>query len=477
MNFEEYAALDAVALAELVNNGSVSEAELVAIAKQRLDQVNPSINAVIQKTEELASDQLQNLSSSPLLAGVPFLMKDLDAHVKGFPTTNGSQLAREYNPDVDSEIFQRFSQMGLITLGKTNTPELGLTVTTEPQLHGPCKNPWNLDYTTGGSSGGAAAAVAAGIAPMAHASDGGGSIRVPAYCCGLFGLMPSRARNPVGPTTGEGWSGLVRHHVISQTVRDSATVLNGVQGSELGAPYFGPGNEDFLENLEEAPRKLRIKFYTQAPNGVAVDKEVIAAVELAATHCQAMGHEVEEAVLKINASGFGKAFNVIMAGNTLKELKLYGAGKTMEEIEALVEPVTWEVAQLGLQFTAADYAEALSKVHSIGREIAGYHEHTDILINPVITTTPFKLGYMNTKQKDTSTYFQRVQEIAAFTSLANASGQPSMSVPITQSQQGLPIGVQFSAAIGQEALLLRLARQLELTHPWRPRLLEMQKRL
>lgn len=477
MEFEEYAAFDAVALAQLVNHGKVAAAELMSLAKKRLEKVNPSINAVIQETDSLALEQIEGLDRTAAVAGVPFLMKDLDAHIKGFPTTNGSQLARQYSPDVNSEIFERFSQLGLITLGKTNTPELGLTVTTESQLHGPCRNPWNLDYTTGGSSGGAAAAVAAGIVPVAHASDGGGSIRVPAYCCGLFGLMPSRARNPVGPTTGEGWSGLVRHHVISQTIRDSAAILNGVQGPELGAPYFGPGNEDFLQNLEQAPKQLRVKFYTQAPNGVEVDKEVIAAVELAAKQCEAMGHDVEEAELKINASGFGKAFNVIMAGNTLKELKVYGEGKTMAEIESMVEPVTWEIAQLGLQFTALDYAEALSRVHGIGREMASYHEQTDILINPVITKTPFELGYMNTKLKDTTTYFQRVQEVAAFTSLCNASGQPSMSVPITQSRKGLPIGVQFSAAMGQEALLLRLARQMELANPWRPRLLEMQKRL
>ena len=280
-----------------------------------------------------------------------------------------------------------------------------------------------------------------------------------------------------GPNVGEGWSGLVRHHVLTQTVRDSARALVATQGYEKSAPYFGPPDEDFLQSLEIAPQPLRIKFYTQAPNQVPIDPEVAKAVQDAAQLCESLGHHVEEAPLGINASGFGKAFNVVMAANTQKEINLFGADLSEQERQERVEAVTWQIAQQGLRYSAVDYAQALGVIHRIGAEMANYHSETDIVICPVLTQKPFSLDFMNTKDPDTSLYFERVQSLAAFTSLANASGQPAMSVPLFQSSDNLPIGVQFMAGVGQEGLLLRLARQLEIALPWRERLLAMQQHI
>ena len=477
MNFSEYAKYDGTALAEMVEKGETNATELLSVARTRHQSLHSALNAITCETPDVAQKQIEKLPESGSFTGVPFLLKDLDAHINGVPTTNGSELAKNFIPTFDSELFRRYQAMGLVTFGKTNTPEFGLTITTESALHGACRNPWCTDVTTGGSSGGAAAAVAAGVVPMAHASDGGGSIRVPAACCGLFGLMPSRARNPVGPNVGEGWSGLVRHHVLTQTVRDSARALVATQGYEKSAPYFGPPDEDFLQRLDIAPQPLRIKFYTQAPNQVPIDPEVAKAVQDAAQLCESLGHRVEEAPLGINASGFGKAFNVVMAANTQKEINLFGADLSEQERQERVEAVTWQIAQQGLRYSAVDYAQALGVIHRIGAEMANYHSETDIVICPVLTQKPFSLGYMNTKNPDTSLYFERVQSLAAFTSLANASGQPAMSVPLFQSSDNLPIGVQFMAGVGQEGLLLRLARQLEIALPWRERLLAMQQHI
>lgn len=382
MRFEEYREYDATGLAKQVAEGSVTAAELVDLALQRSRQVNASINAVVAECEARGRQRADSVDGSEPFAGVPMLIKDLGTHIKGLPTTQGSRLLRNAIADHDSELTTRFERLGCSLLGKTNTPELGLTITTESQLHGPVRNPWNPKITAGGSSGGAAAAVAAGIVPMAHASDGGGSIRAPAACCGLVGLKPSRARLPIGPDIGEAWSGMVCHHVLTRSVRDCAAVLQHCQGEDLGAPYCGPARQAFLDALEAPSQPLKIALYTEAPNQCAVDPQVVQAVEDSAKLCEQLGHQVIEQTPQINASGFTRAFNVIMATNTLLELNQASEAVGRPWDDSNVEAVTRHVAEMGKGFSAADYVESLQIMHRVGREMAIYMQQVDVLISP-----------------------------------------------------------------------------------------------
>jgi len=468
--FNEYETYDAVGLAELVRRGDVTPMELLDAAIERVETRNPSLNAVVMPMYEEARRLIREGLPQGPLRGVPFLLKDLGMFYKGFPTTFGSRLYRDFVPDHHSTLVTRYLQAGLTIFGKTNTPEFGITVTTEPELYGPCRNPWNRERTSGGSSGGAAAAVAAGMLPAAHASDGGGSIRIPASCCGLFGLKPTRGRIPIGPDKGEVWAGMSSGHVITRSVRDSAAFLDVAAGPSPGDPYWAPpAAGPFLEEVGRPPGVLRIAFTSRAPGGMSVDSECIAAVENAVQLCSELGHQLSEAYPAYDVDAFQRAASIIIDADTNLMLadRAESLGREVQPEE--VEYVSWRSAQSGGRCTAADYLQATRTIHSVGRQSACFFENYDILLSPVLLQPPVPLGYLDTRSKEVRTYVKNLFSFFGFTSLFNASGQPSMSVPLYWTRDNLPVGLLFSARFGEDALLLRLAAQLEAARPWRDR--------
>jgi amidase len=465
----EYERFDGLALADLVRRGEVSAEELLEAALERLDARNPILNAVVLRMEREARAAIAaGLPKGPF-AGVPYLVKDL-APCAGTVTTYGLALLRSAVADRDSEVVARSRRAGLVLLGKTSTPELGLTTTTEPRHLGPTRNPWRLGRSAGGSSGGAAAAVAAGIVPMAHASDGGGSIRIPASACGLFGLKVTRARTPSGPDFGEGWSGAANDHAITRSVRDSAALLDAIAGPDVGDPYWAPPPaRPFLAEVGADPGRLRIAFTAEAWNGQPVDPECRAAVEEAARLCASLGHEVAPGRPEWDEKARGHAARVIIGAHARAALERIGRALGREIGAEDVEVQTWANAEYGRSRTAADYAHALTVVHRTGRAMARFFTRQDVLLTPTMCRPPYELGPLSLSNPDPASFHQAIASTTAFTSPFNASGSPAMSVPLHWTADGLPVGVQFAAAFGAEATLLRLAAQLEAARPWADR--------
>lgn len=464
--FKEYEDYDALGLAGLVKKGDTTPMELLEAAIERVEDRNPNLNAVVMPMYDEARRLIQaGLPQGPF-AGVPFLLKDLGQFYKGFATTYGSRLYRDFVPDHHTTLVERYLKAGLVVFGKTNTPEFGITVTTEPDLYGPCHNPWNPERTSGGSSGGAAVAVASGMLPAAHASDGGGSIRIPASCCGLFGLKPTRGRIPAGPDTGEGWGGMSSDHVITRSVRDSAAFLDAAAGPSTGDPYWAPPAGPFLEEVGRPPGSLRIAFTTTAPSGIAVHSECIAAVNSAVQLCSELGHTLEEAYPTYDADEFQRAAVAIIDANT--NLMLAERAKSLDrEVQAdEVEYITWRSAASGKKIPAADYVRAVQTIHRTGRQVARFFERYDVLLSPVLLQPPVPLGFLDTRSRDVRAYVTNLFSFFGFTSLFNGTGQPSMSVPLYWTRDNLPVGLLFSGRFGEEALLLRLAAQLEQSRPW-----------
>ena len=465
--FERY---DGLGLAALVRDRQVSAAEVLEAAIDRIDGRDRALNAVILRTFDDARRRVERGLPDGPFTGVPFLLKDITVQMEGTVTANGSRLFADAVADHDSEIVARYRRAGLVIVGKTNTPELGLATTTEPRLFGPTRNPWSASHSAGGSSGGAAAAVAAGMVPTAHATDGGGSIRIPASCCGLFGLKPTRARTPAGPMVGEGWSGASIGHAITRTVRDSAALLDAVAGSDVGDPYWAPPPaRPFLSEVGAEPRQLRIALCTTPWNGMTVDARCREAAQSAAKLCEALGHTVEDARPEIDVAALGQAQRVIIAGNVRNalETRATALGRALEPED--VEKATWRTAQYGREATAADYARSVQVVHRAGRAVGRFFQHWDILLTPTMCNPPHELGAIDTMTDDVDTFQQALLSTIAFTSLFNASGNPAMSVPLHWTPDGLPVGVQFVAPFGDESTLFRLAAQLESTHPWADR--------
>jgi amidase/6-aminohexanoate-cyclic-dimer hydrolase len=363
---------------------------------------------------------------------------------------------------------------GLVIFGKTNTPEMGLAPSTEPRRFGATKNPWNLAYTAGGSSGGSAAAVAGGIVPMAHATDGGGSIRIPASCCGLFGLKPTRARNPMGPDAGEGWGGASVGHAVTWSVRDSAALLDATAGPDAGDPYWAPPPAGpFLAEVGRDPGRLRIALTTTAFNDHPVDPQCADAARTAAKLCQSLGHAVDEARPQIDAQALGQAVRVIVAANVRAALEARAAALGRPLAETDVERVTWGRVVEADKFSAWEYARAIGIVHRTGRDVARFFTPGggghDILLSPTMCQPPRRLGVMNMSSTDDAAYLDAVLASIGFTSLFNSAGNPAMSVPLATSREGLPLGIQFAGRFGDEATLFRLAAQLETASPWADR--------
>ena len=453
---------DAHSLAELVRGKEVTPLELVEAVIERIERVNPVLNAVITKMYDEARTAARSKLPQGPFTGVPFLLKDLVATYAGIRMSFGAKLLKDFVPDHDSELVQRYKRAGLIIIGKTNAPEFGILPTTEPELFGPTRNPWDITRSAGGSSGGSAAAVAAGICPMAHGNDGGGSIRIPASNCGVFGLKPTRARNSLAPDSGDMMGGLVCEHALTRTVRDSAALLDATAGSIMGDPYWAPPiKRPFIKEVGADPGRLRIAFTTQAQTGVPVHADCVKAVKEAAALCEQLGHRVEETLPQLDAQAITRAFMVKWAAGVASIIKALGIK------QGQVEPLTWGLHELSLSNDAADYLNAELYLQQVARAIAAFQATYDIILTPTLAQPPVKLGFFDSPPDDPLNGLRRAGEIAAFTPICNATGQPAMSVPLYWNADGLPIGTHFIARFGDEATLFRLAAQLEQARPWK----------
>jgi amidase len=466
MRFDEYRKQDATGLARLIAEREVSAAEVLDAAIARAEQVNPQINAIVHRQFDQARRAIAAGPSKGPLSGVPFLIKDLGFFETGEPATYGSSLFKDFVADHETVYVTRCKKAGLIFMGRSSSPEFGLNPNTEPRLYGPCRNPWNLAYSAGGSSGGAAAAVSAGILPMAHATDGGGSIRIPAAQCGLFGLKPSRGRVSMAPDAGEGWGGLSVGHIVSRSVRDSALMLDCTAGLEPGDPYSAPQPEgSFAASLERPPRRLKIALMLKDHRGAKPHSECLKAVQAAARLCEGLGHIVEEADPKLDMVALRPMNARISAASTARACTLRWRALGRDPNPADLEAATWAAYQRGLQVSGVDYLEAIAAVHAAGRRMAAFLTNFDLILSPTLAGPPPKLGYFD-QNGDVQTFVDRVAEYLSVTPLHNATGTPAMSIPLHWSAEGLPIGVHFAARYGEETTLFGLAAQLETAHPW-----------
>ena len=487
--FPEFGSLDALGLAALIRQGDVSPREAVEASIARIEARNPALNAVVHRMYDRALREADGDLPDGPFRGVPFLVKDLLTWCEGEPLTSGSRLFQGWVAPMDSETAKRYRRAGLVIVGKTNTPEFGLVPFTESDLLGTCRNPWNPERTTGGSSGGSAAAVASGMVPMAGGGDGGGSIRIPASCCGLFGLKPTRGRTPTGPVEGELWRGAVVEHVITRSVRDSAAMLDALAGPDVGAPYFAPPPaRPFIEEVKTPPGRLRIAFTTGSMLGHTVHPDCVRAVKDAATLLESLGHDVVEDSPALDREAFNEAFLTVVACERAAELDDAAAMLGRRASRSNVEVATWALALIGRSISAPDYSNAVRYLQRASRRIGEFFGRYDVHMCPVLAGPPFPHGAlqppagekaamavlgalrasavlkaMHALERAASTVF----EWMAFTPVANATGQPAMSVPLSWNAEGLPIGVHFTGRYADEATLFRLAAELELAAPWR----------
>jgi amidase len=475
--FDEYTRHDGLGLAALVRSGAVSAAELLETALARIDAHNPALNAVIRRRDEQVRAEARQVDPAAPFAGVPFLVKDLIATLAGEPTASGNRLLATLQMPRDSELVRRFRAAGVLIAGRTNTPEFGLTPYTEPELFGPTRNPWSLAHSPGGSSGGSAAAVAAGMVPLASGGDGGGSIRIPAACCGLFGLKPSRGTTPTGPAFGELWHGFAIEHVLSRSVRDSAAMLDATAGADPGAPYAAPAQaRPFLDEVSAEPGRLRIAFAREPLFGHgAVHADCIAGLEATARLLESLGHHVEEAAPPLDRDACALAFATVIAGEARAEIEQIARLAQRKPKARDFEPATYLLGLLGRSTGAA------------ARSTAPFFARFDVLLTPTLATPPALTGAL----QPTATELRVMRLINAlnagwllsalgiikqeagrmfdyipFTPLFNVTGQPAMSVPLHWNDAGLPIGMQFIGRLGDDATLIRLAGQLERARPW-----------
>ena len=460
----EYSALDGLGLAQLIARGEVTATEILATAQSLLADKNPSLNAMVLTMDEHALQAIDAGLPQGLFTGVPFALKDLGMQYKGVVTSNGSQLFRDNVAVEDSTLVSRYKDAGLVIFGKSNTPEFGLATTTEPALFGPTHNPWKHGYSSGGSSGGASALVAAGIIHMAHASDGGGSIRIPASCCGLVGLKPSRGRVPLGPIQLEGWGGLSTTHAITKSVRDSAALLDISAGPELGSPYHtATAIEPFQSWVNKPVSKQTIGLCLNTFNGAAVDPEVTQATQANAHKLEDLGHRVELITVDLNPDNVREAHGMIAISHlgAMLNAKAAEIGRPLTEHD--IELGSWQNYQYAKEITATNYAAAVAMIHQHGRAIDLLLEKFDYLMTPTMACLPLAHGRINMLAEDPSTYAPLLFQTLGFTALFNDTGHPAISVPMGLAENGLPIGTQLIAGTGEEGKLLQLAGQIEAT--------------
>ena len=464
MKVSEYRALDATSLAELVRRREVTADELLDTALDAIRDFNPSLNAVVTLFEDAARASIASGLPDGPFTGVPFAIKDLNATVEGVVTTNGSRAYSDALASGDSVAVQRYRSAGLVLFAKTNTPEFGLCPSTEPALFGPTLNPWDPGLSPGGSSGGAAAAVASGMLPAAHASDGGGSIRIPASACGLFGLKPTRARVTLGPTRGEGWGGLSTQHALTRSVRDSAALLDAVAGPWSGDPYWAPpAPRSFVEELNAPPGSLRVGICTGAPGGIGVEPACRDAAEATALRLEALGHRVEPVGWPFAPELLAAAQSAVIAPNIAASLeeRIAARGRPLEPGE--LEPVSLTIVEWGRSATAVDYVRSVNAAHAVGRAMARLFDSIDVMVTPTLAALPPTIGTVN--GQDVERFVEGVAPLVAFTAVCNLSGQPAMSLPL-DAAGGIPVGTQVIGRFGDEATLIRLATQVEAAHPW-----------
>ncbi|MHA1154426.1 MAG: amidase [Alphaproteobacteria bacterium] len=467
MAISDYGDYDALGLAGLVRAGQVSASELLDEALARVKASNPKLNAVTIHAEALARQAIAaGLPEGPF-TGVPMLLKDLGQFCSDLPLTNGSRFSSAKAPSYDGNLTERYKRAGLVIHGRTASPEFGLTTTTESRRHGATRNPWDREYSTGGSSGGAAAVVAAGVIPAAHATDGGGSIRIPASCCGLFGLKPTRGRISSGPDAGEGWNGLAIGHAVTRSVRDSAALLDVASGSAPGDPYWAePPVRPFLEEVGADPGRLRVALCLDTFNGTPLDPACAARAREAASLCESLGHRVEEAGPEIDRPVVQDAALAIISVQTALLLDLLSRELERTCAPDDVERATWRMAEVGRGISGVRFQEALDSLHMAGRQLGSFFQRHDILLTPTQPMPTPRLGWLDPDSEDQETYGERVLQSIGFTAFYNVTGVPAMSVPLHWTEGGLPQGTQFVAAYAQEAVLFRLAAQLEAAQPW-----------
>jgi Asp-tRNA(Asn)/Glu-tRNA(Gln) amidotransferase A subunit family amidase len=463
---DDYIGQDAMGLAELARKGDVSATELLDAALARLEKVNGAINAVINQFEDKARAQIAAGLGSGQMAGVPFLLKDLRASYKGTRSTAGNAfMAGE--PPFDSTVTRYYKQAGLVIFGKTNVPEMGLAVDTYNTLFGATCNPWDTERTAGGSSGGAAAAVAARIVPAAHATDGAGSIRIPASCCGVFGLKPSRGRVTYGPDVGEELIGLSTQHVCSRSVRDSALLLDIASVPDYGDPYWAPQPRmSYLGHAKREPGKLRIALVLRPPIDTDVSPECEQATQVVARLCEDLGHIVEatDHGVRWRDEGYSDALTTILGVGMYANVRAKAEAKGRPASEDDFLPAIWSFLEAGMQSTADDFYLASRRMHGLARRMALFHERHDVILSPTLSQPPLPRVSFDYHTKEG--YTDSVWNFSAFTPLYNASGQPAMTMPLHWTSDGLPVGVQFAARYGDEGTLFELAAQLEKAMPW-----------
>ncbi len=492
-NYENY---DGLGLADLVIKKKVKPSELLDEAIARFDKLNPVLNAVIYPMYEQARKSIDDRLPRGPFTGVPFLLKDLHAAYAGVPMAMGCRALKDYVPDYDSEIVRRYKKSGLVIMGKTNLPEFGLMGITEPELFGPTRNPWDLERTPGGSSGGSAAAVAAGIVPLAHGNDGGGSIRIPSCYCGLFGLKPTRGRMPTGPVHGQNWQGAAIDHVLTRSVRDSAAMLDAARGPDTGAPEtILPPERPDLDEVRRKPGKLVIAFTTRSPLGTVVDPECAKAVTETAKLLEKLGHTVEETEPDLDGTQLAQSYFMMYFGEVAADIaeirELIGRKPRKNEIEI----VTRTLGLLGRTFTADEFVEAIRLWGHAGRVMGSFFERYDCYLTPTVAALPAKIGELAPGGAELGA-MKVVNALGAggllkasgivnklatenlkrtpFTQLANFAGLPAMSVPLYWTKENLPLGSQFIGSFGDEATLFRLAAQLEKATPWFKKLPRME---
>ncbi|MBS0334586.1 MAG: amidase [Proteobacteria bacterium] len=470
MEMPDYSEHDGLGLAELVASKAVTPLELVESAIDRIERHNPTLNAVVYKGYDDARRWAAGDLPDGPFRGVPFLIKDLGMPVAGWPRSHGSRFARGVVDAEDGGLTRRYKAAGVVPLGKTNTPEYGITGTTESAALGPCRNPWNPNHISGGSSGGAASAVAAGIVPLAHASDGLGSIRIPAACCGLVGLKVTRDRNPNMPDGFDYALGNVVDHVVTRTVRDSAAMLDATGYAEPASPYPAPPKDrPYLEEVERSPGKLRIAWSSETPSGRPIDPEIQAALERTAALLKGLGHEVIERGLGIDYRALfasrGPAAAANFAAGMDRLIELVGHEPEPDELE----PLTWATLKAGRRQDGPAVMRSLQETRMLNRRTLAAFEDIDVYLCPVLGTPVPEIGFIDPVNLEPKEVNRRQSRVFPYTPPFNYSGQPSMSLPLEVDANGLPIGMMFTAKYADEATLFRLAGQLEKEAPWKAR--------
>jgi amidase len=468
---DELSLLDATAQAGLVRTGELTAIELVEAAIERIDAVNPTLNAVVTPTFDRALDAARAKPTGPF-AGVPYLLKDLACEMAGVRFTEGSRFLADNVSTVDQELVVRLRNAGLIVLGKTNTPEFGMAPACEPVLFGPTRNPWDIERSTSGSSGGSAAAVAAGMVPFAHGNDLGGSLRYPAAACGLFALKPTRARNPLGPEYGDVAGGLAVEHALTRSVRDSAALLDATSGPDIGDPYWvAPPRRPFRLEVGADPGRLRIGFTARTAEGDLGHPDCVAAVDNAAKLCAALGHDVVPAELPGLTPELGASIGTLIYGAAAWILRYWMRRMGRKPGPEEIEPLTRALCEAGERVSAADWLLAVEQTQRFGRAVARFLADVDVWLTPTMSAPPLPIGAMTSTPDDPWRSLKVSAETVRYAGVvANLTGNPAMSVPLWWNDNGLPIGVHFLGRFGDEVTLIRLAAQLESAQPWANRL-------